>query len=309
MSKTKFRNNKFKMNKTKKFKKMNCNPIVEGKTVLDDSCYTYDTLTKIKNSYNSYHTENKIVETEPKQLWNTLKTRLNSCDKEDCWLKEIKDEKLRKDIDEFSFAPDHPPEWNNNPDEWLSNYDILDVLKQYEKKHKNFKFIGPTPIDFDTRIPTDNKCVWEELCQFSSDDMLKKGKTKIGIVFNLDKHDESGSHWVSMFIDFDNAFLFYFDSAGDKIPDEVFSLTKRVMKQGKTLKKPIYFKLHQNHPFIHQKGNTECGMYSLFFIITMLTKKFGNHTLSNCKKVIQFFKSKVIPDEYVFKHRKIYFNS
>ena len=35
---------------------------------------------------------------------------------------------------------------------------------------------------------------------------------KIGVIFNLDKHDQSGSHWVAMFIDLENKFFFYFDS-------------------------------------------------------------------------------------------------
>ena len=30
-----------------------------------------------------------------------------------------------------------------------------------------------------------------------------------------------------------------------------------------------------NTPFEHQMGNTECGMYSLYFIITLLTGKTG----------------------------------
>ena len=30
--------------------------------------------------------------------------------------------------------------------------DILDVMKQYEKAYKCFEFMGPTPIDFDTKM-------------------------------------------------------------------------------------------------------------------------------------------------------------
>ena len=35
---------------------------------------------------------------------------------------------------------------------------------------------------------------------------------QIGIVFNLDKHDQEGSHWVSMFIDLKRDGIYYFDS-------------------------------------------------------------------------------------------------
>ena len=29
---------------------------------------------------------------------------------------------------------------------------------------------------------------------------MKRGKTKIGIIFNTDPHDKPGQHWISMFI-------------------------------------------------------------------------------------------------------------
>jgi hypothetical protein len=74
-------------------------------------------------------------------------------------------------------------------------------------------------------------------------------------------------------------------------------------------------------------GENECGMYALFFIITMLSghvelnkskvisanaklplsdgiiKKFSNYV-----EKINFFKDKRIPDRYVNKLRKLYFN-
>jgi hypothetical protein len=59
------------------------------------------------------------------------------------------------------------------------------------------------------------------------------------------------------------------------------------------------FKLIQNHPVEHQFGNTECGMYTLFFIITMLkTNNYG-----------YFNTSHVFPDKEMKKLRKKYFNS
>jgi hypothetical protein len=35
----------------------------------------------------------------------------------------------------------------------------------------------------------------------------------VGFTINLDNHNESGSHWVSMFLDLDDKIIFYFDSA------------------------------------------------------------------------------------------------
>ena len=140
-----FRKNKNKNNKThrkksnKTIKKMNCSPIVK-KTPVKHSCLPEDILLTIKREYNNNHPENPIKTNHFTEIWNELKNRLD-CKKEDCWLKEIRDTKLRKEIDEMIFAPDQPPEWKNNPDEWLSNFDIIDVLKQYQKTYKNFTFI------------------------------------------------------------------------------------------------------------------------------------------------------------------------
>ena len=53
-------------------------------------------------------------------------------------------------------------------------------------------------------------------------------------------------------------------------------LVKRIIHQGLYLSTPIQLEFHENQPFIHQRGNNECGMYSLYFIITMLTSRDGN---------------------------------
>lgn len=299
--------NKTKKNKTKK---MNCSPAVKNKTISNETCYTSDILMKIRDEYNKNHLENeKIKSNNPKIVWTTLHERLVKCEKEDCWLKEIKDIKLRKEIDDYIFAPDSPPIWNKNPNEWLSNIDILNVLKQYQKSYKNFLFLGPSPIDFDSHLlEHNNKCVEVDICSLSIKEQLKNNKTKIGIIFNLDKHNERGSHWVSLFIDLEEHFIFYFDSAGQSIPKEINVLKNRIIKQGSELQTPIHFKYYNNKGVYHQRGNTECGMYSLFFIITMLTSETEFKKNMSLKTKLQLFRKKRIPDKYVEKYRKIYFN-
>ena len=66
---------------------------------------------------------------------------------------------------------------------------------------------------------------------------------------------------------------------------------------------------YENYPMQHQYGNTECGVYSLFFIITMLTGKTDLHQFTDMNDKIGFFKNERIPDKYISKFRKIYFNS
>jgi len=295
--------------KNKTMKKMNCNPSVKGKTSIQDSCLTDPILIKLKDSYNKHNINTPILSEDPKQIWIDLRNRMTRCSKEDCWLDVITDENIRNKISEMLFAPKQPDEWKTNPNTWLSNYDIFDVLKQYEEKYKNFKIIGPTPIDFDTRpVEMNGKCVWEELCTFTLENYLKNGKKKLGIVFNLDKHNSSGSHWVSMFVDLDDQFIFYLDSAGNKMPLEVEKFAKRIIGQGLKLHPRMHIHLYENCPVEHQMGSTECGMYALYFIITMLTNETEEKIFKNYTEKIRFFKDKQIPDKYVNKYRKIYFN-
>jgi hypothetical protein len=58
-------------------------------------------------------------------------------------------------------------------------------------------------------------------------------------------------------------------------------------------------------------GNTECGVYSLFFIRTMLTGKTelvrGNAPM-NMRQKVYLFNQRTIPDKYIEKYRNVYFN-
>ena len=295
-------------------KPMNCSPVVDGKTPVKQSCLTPDVLVKIKNEYNKDHPSNMILSKDPREIWSILNNRLSQkgCKKERCWLNEIDDSSLRKDIEKHIFAPEQPSDWKTNPDEWLSNYDIFNVIRQYEETYKDFKFMGPTTIDFDTRLPDNNKCVEDDICEFDLKKDIKRGINHFACVFNLDKHYQSGSHWVSMFIDVPEKIIFYFDSAGaTNIPKEIDVLVKRLQKQASEVDQPFTFTYHNNGRLQHQLGGTECGMYSIFFVITMLTGKtpfYKDRVLPMSERLDLFLKKK-IPDKVVFDYRDLYFNT
>ena len=59
------------------------------------------------------------------------------------------------------------------------------VMKQCEKVYKDFKFIGPVPIDFDYEYSV-GSCIVDELCKIDINQFIKKRMLKIGIIFNLD---------------------------------------------------------------------------------------------------------------------------
>jgi hypothetical protein len=291
---------------TRRMRKMVCHPNTIN--TVKNSCYTPTILEKIRVAFNEKHKDDPIPSSDPTELWKQLNARIVHCPTEDCWLNQLTDAKLRKQIDRYIFAPDKPYEWKKNPNEWLSNFDIMNVLEQYEETYREFEFIGPTPIDFDTRTGSGmhRKCVWNDLCQFSLKHLVKKeGKKKIGIIFNTDPHTSSGSHWISMFVDVPNEVIYFFDSAGSKPPAEVDVLAHRIMEQGKEIK--LNMEYIYNSPHAHQRGNTECGMYSLYFIITMLTEKIKEKPVS-LKQRLRLFSKGHISDKQMEKYRDIYFN-
>jgi hypothetical protein len=283
----------------KPFVKLNCSP--KGKNeVKEYTCYTDNDLHKLRNMWNARHPDKPITTNDSKEIWNMLKNYYaNICNKESCWVRQMtKGTKMEKELLE-SFSPESPEKWKMSPNEWLSSIDIIKVMNQYEKTYSCFDFIGPSPIDYDTHLLYD-ECVWEELCHFNLEQQIKKGKTKIGIIFNTDPHNKGGEHWISMFINIKKGEIFFFDSAGDKAPKQVLKFVKTVTDQGHALpgNSRIDFKFDQNYPVEHQYQNTECGIYSLYFIIHMLEDKITAH----------YLKTHIMKDKYMEQFRKVFYN-
>ena len=250
--------------KSKKKINMFCAPSKEDTSI---TCFTKRALKNIIEKWNEYYTNNKIEYNDTntkKELWHLIDSKLkNICTNEYCWTKQkfIENNKVKK-----NFRPVMPNKWKTQFDEWLNTLDIENVMKQYEKKYDDFHFIGPVPIDFDKEF-SPGDCVIDELCKIKLKSLLNKGIKKLGIIFNLDPHDKPGSHWVSFFANFDNNEIYYFDSYGLPEPDEVTKLMDRLKEQGSELNRDV--KLFTNN-VRHQYKNSECGVYSIHFIIKLL---------------------------------------
>ncbi len=276
-----------------KFKTEKCAPKTEEDS-LSFTCYSKRSLHNLKNIWNARHPDVPINSNDPKDIWQHLKKNMNkTCHKESCWLR---DKMIKNDLPSNfylqNFSPKQPKEWKKKPNTWLTSIEIEQLMKQYENKYRHFRFLGPSPIDYDTR-KLHNECVWEEICNFSLIDLKSKGITKVGLIFNLDPHYKEGSHWVAMFINLRKKQIYYFDSYGDKIPTRLMKFVRMVRKQGRHLGEK--YKFHQTTRR-HQYLSTECGMYSLFFIISLLEGK-----------PIEYF-NKRVTDKYMRKLRSIYFN-
>jgi hypothetical protein len=177
---------------------------------------------------------------------------------------------------------------------WLNNFDIENVLNQYEELTSDFEFIGPVPIDFDTKLGALGRCVSDALCALSVESLWKAGKRKIGVVFNLDPHDKGGSHWIAMYSDLSTGSIYFFDSYGMAPPKEVVALMNRIKEQGDRLvgtliktriagqlpNSPNYKEISTAGPFRiyyntkrFQYKNSECGPFSMNFIVDLLLGK------------------------------------
>ena len=305
MSKTKRMNhnkNKIKRTKTRKVNKnikkrtLKCAPKSSSN---DFSCYSNSHLFELKKAWNKSK-KLKIKTNNPKEIWKFLHNQYkDKCGKESCWIKEAEiPDKFKKKMIKTAFAPKAPNEWKTNPNTWLSSTDIIKVMEQYERAYPYYRFIGPSPIDFDKKLAF-NQCVWNDLCNIDVSQLLQNKKKVVGMIFNLDPHYKDGSHWVAMYFNTDTGEIYYFDSVGDKIPHQINRLRQSIQEQSKNLN--IKTKFDELYPKVeHQMRNTECGMYCLYFLIMMLTKE----------KTWKHFKSskKRITDEEMEKFRKVFFN-
>ena len=263
------------------------------------TCYQTESLIKMKERWNKRHPDDMIGETDARGIWSALRRKLSDvCDSEKCWLQQdFMEGGMDNTLKHYTFAPDQPAAWKKKPNEWLTSTEMIKVMKQYERKYKCFEFIGPSPIDFDKHLLY-GECVWEQLCNFDLKKLMKKGKTKIGVIFNTDPHWKEGSHWISLFINMraKQPYIYFFDSNGDPEPKEVRAFMKRVVQQAKDMGITLAQGVNEVE---HQETDSECGMYSLFFIIQNLIDGIS----------IDEFGSKRIPDSTVSKLRSIYFNA
>jgi hypothetical protein len=248
-----------------------CHPRLRGK---NGDCISDNILQELATAYRAPSGLSGLS----LRSWLTRKTR---CKTERCWIdKAPLDSKKKKEILKGYFRPTMPEEWVKDPDQWLDSNNIADVMKQYEETYPQFKFYGTNPIDFAAPDPYDpdalskNKCLQDEICKLDLKKLQESGKTQLGFVYNLDPSDKGGSHWIASFTDIPGHRTYYFDSYGVKPPPQIARFMRSLTLQDPKMK--LGFNARR-----FQYGETECGMYSLYFLIRMIEgddfKKFCRH--------------------------------
>jgi hypothetical protein len=176
-----------------------------------------------------------------------------------------------------AFRPARPVGWKTNPRMWLDSNDIARVMRQYAVWAPGFRFVGVVPRDFAAPRPFSTGCVTPSMCALHVADVLRRGITQLGVVFNLDKHTDRGSHWTACYVGLDpkrpaRYGFWYYDSLGSAPPPEMLALARRLQAEAAAApqlrgRPPLPIR-HNSHR--RQRKNTECGLYAMCFIIVCL---------------------------------------
>ena len=285
-----------------------CSPEVKEKECLNKS--DLDIIIEI---YNKIFKNDKIEKTKNKynDINNKLKSKLGNKNHH-LWIDYLLEyvnienkEKLKK-ISDKKFIPKKPIDWYKKPNTWLSNYDINKVLKQYDKTNKyKYKYIGCFTKDFALKDDKGKCMYYDNNCDIDINEVISSGKKYMGLITNLDRYDQSGSHWTSTFIVLDPNLesygIYYYDSVGLLIPKLIMIYIDNVRNQLK--------KKYNNEPnlFINkkrfQKGSSECGMFAITFQI-----KWLNNLLKDKKTKINKILDDEMTDKNMLKNRNKYFS-
>lgn len=244
------------------------------------SCIPLELLIEMAKAYNKYHESNKSAHIKlnfkldtlypddyKKYLLLEFKNRFDGDQKK--WINskylELMSEELKDRLENKVFRPDGP----QGRFDWLSTIDINQVLYQYEEKYPDFKFLGAVPLDF---MDLD----YLPFKKLNLKDLESDGCSRFGIIFNTDKSTGRGKHWISLYCNLKKAQIYYSDSMGTRQPKEVNEFMKIIEKYLVDIKKSNEPDIRYNKTQ-HQKGNSECGVYSINFILRLLKGKTFEH--------------------------------
>jgi hypothetical protein len=284
------------------------NKCAPGKTYTEGSCFSFINLKKIAEEYNKDYPSNQIIISNyhnKKALLRILNEKFMEkykCENENqvCWASSSLVKKIKDTDIHYTFRPKGP----NKQFEWLSTRDIDNVMKQYEYAHKDFKFLGAMPSDFD------------DLPIYGTTDLnfseLERKTHKLGAVINLDTHDQTGYQWVGLFINLKTNSIYYFDSFKKKPQTSTRKFVTRVLaymankKQDKTFDIDKFMNKFSNtndydvryNKIQHQFKNSECGIYSMNFVIRLLEGETFDSIVNN-----------ITNDSDMNQNRKIYFRN
>lgn len=261
-----------------------CSPARTSAYDRDSTCFTKEQLVRLAIAWNETRPDKKIqtpMRLKKMALWQALNERMyaicGGSGREWCWADKLAARTPKPAEIEESLRPKKPKKWNTEPYTWLTNHDINAVMRQYNTAHSDYEFLGVYPIDFQARTAgIFGMCLFEEFCSLDIVRLYRRGIRYIGLITNLDRHNQSGSHWTSLFICIDPSKAcfgaHYYDSIAREPPKEIVAFAQTVKEQIARISgassRPfrLDYNVHQ-----HQFKNSECGIFAMAYQIRWLT--------------------------------------
>ena len=247
---------------------VHCSPKMHHHAEKDSTCFSHGELKMLAGEFNK-RSEKKIKGTKKEIATELLKAYKPICDKSQyCWIKQTLSNTSKISKLESNFRIPMPESWVKDQNTWLNTYDILYVMKQYEELHKEFIFLNVTPIDFAEKNSS-GRCIGDMLCDFDVHDLMNKGKTRFGIVFNTDTSRGPGQHWCTVYCNLNpkkpNYGIYFYDSVANPCPRQIKAFMKKVVDQVNDPK----FESKENK-IQRQTGGSECGMFCIVYLTQCL---------------------------------------
>lgn len=291
------------------------------------TCFTDEQLEVIVGAYAEYSGDEAARTLLPEQRLGYLlgKVRDADADQRAILRQEFMQSIKRADRDMYyelmlnTFAPRGPQccePYTDSADccPWLSNFDIMRVMYQYQRKYPHFLFLDAPSVDFRDHD------VWQMSSTHFRYEEIASKYTHFGAIINLDMRHEGGSHWVALFCDIPRRRICFFDSTGNspyyrrhEEPYIVQFMLQVASKMtgfdytGANLRQRLEHGIDGLRDerceilinrFRHQHGTTECGVYAIHTIVRLLE---GAEFIQLCRKKI--------PDQQMSLNRKIYFST
>ena len=260
-------------------------PPVSNPTIIDK-------MVKIVNSEETdKHKEVKETKITNNETVNKMAT-LTNCNSERCVLESNLILRYITPVEVKSSLDNLKPSGPSHTREWLSNFNIDDVLKDFIEQYPEFYAFPSTMTDF--------KDHGDELANVSKlPEMIDRGIKYFGSVVNTDRYTSCkpgkgcGKHWVAVFIDTSKLpdapwTVEFFDSVGDPPSTEIISWQNEVKDVLKNYRNNLGHTGGVNifvNTIGHQKENNECGVYSLYYITARVEgitpSRFNNDRISD----------------------------
>lgn len=166
--------------------------------------------------------------------------------------------------------------------ELISNYNIDEVLQRWAKEFGSFFNCPFAMIDFDIRPQFQLGMIdmgqvhkghtSQKLFSFPHPRTVRRKCDTFGCVLNTDVSTGMGKHWVCVFVDMraKEWTVEYFNSSGRAPPREVTVWMERTANELRSVKAGQTVSTKVVTDVTHQKGDTECGLYSLYYIRSRL---------------------------------------